>query len=241
MKQWRHLLDGIFNRLGFSYATDELINYKEMKQLTSTRLSEAAFNNWLSGNADGIQDLIANKIDHVSWDEYPHKPAVSFYIGHTGTSICLRFVVEEEERRVTVTSINGAVWEDSCVEFFISFDDAGYYNLEFNAEGVALVGFGKNKEERVLLAENIIKKIQTKSIHNKEENGELIHWELAIIIPIEVFVKNTLSAFNQLSSRANFYKCGDKLQKPHFLAWAPIIYPAPNFHLPAFFGTLDFA
>lgn len=212
-----------------------------MKQLTSTRLSEAACKNWLSENTDNMQGFIANKVDHVSWAEYPHKPAVSFYIGHTATCIYLRFLVTEEERRVTVTHINGAVWEDSCVEFFISFDDDGYYNLEFNADGVALVGFGKNKHERTLLSEDIVQKIQTAPFYNKNKSDELIHWELAIVIPKEVFVKNTLSTFNQLRSRANFYKCGDKLQKPHFLAWAPIIYPEPNFHLPAFFGELDFA
>ena len=37
-----------------------------------------------------------------------------------------------------------------------------------------------------------------------------------------------------------FYKCGDKLQTPHFLSWNPIDLPKPDFHCPAFFGLLQF-
>jgi len=42
--------------------------------------------------------------------------------------------------------------------------------------------------------------------------------------------------------RANFYKCGDKLSRPHWLTWAPIINPTPGsgFHTPSSFGTLIF-
>ena len=39
---------------------------------------------------------------------------------------------------------------------------------------------------------------------------------------------------------ANFYKCGDKLQTPHFLSWNPIDLEKPNFHCPEFFGMLRF-
>jgi len=45
---------------------------------------------------------------------------------------------------------------------------------------------------------------------------------------------------NGKTMRANFYKCGDKLQTPHFLSWAPIDLPKPKFHCPEFFGELVF-
>jgi hypothetical protein len=38
--------------------------------------------------------------------------------------------------------------------------------------------------------------------------------------------------------RANFYKCGDELQVPHFLSWNPIGVETPDFHRPEFFGKL---
>jgi hypothetical protein len=40
--------------------------------------------------------------------------------------------------------------------------------------------------------------------------------------------------------KANFYKCGDELQTPHFLSWNPIEIDQPDFHRPDFFGTLEF-
>jgi Carbohydrate-binding family 9 len=40
--------------------------------------------------------------------------------------------------------------------------------------------------------------------------------------------------------KANFYKCGDKLAQPHFLAWNRIETPEPDFHQPAFFGDIEF-
>jgi hypothetical protein len=40
--------------------------------------------------------------------------------------------------------------------------------------------------------------------------------------------------------RANLYKCADKTSHPHWLTWAPVDFPSPNFHLPEFFGTLEF-
>ena len=30
--------------------------------------------------------------------------------------------------------------------------------------------------------------------------------------------------------RANFYKCGDKTAHPHYVSWAPINTPQPDFH-----------
>ena len=44
-----------------------------------------------------------------------------------------------------------------------------------------------------------------------------------------------------VSWRANFYKCGDKTSHPHWLTWAPVGFPKPHFHLPEFFGTLEFS
>jgi hypothetical protein len=39
--------------------------------------------------------------------------------------------------------------------------------------------------------------------------------------------------------KANFYKCGDKTEEPHYLSWSPIDTPEPDFHVPSFFGLLE--
>ena len=152
---------------------------------------------------------------------------------------CRKYFVAEKNIRAAAGSINGAVWEDDCVEFFVSFDDTGYYNEEFNCIGTALAGFGKEKSSGVRVEESILRKIKYGShISNADANN--IHWELTLAIPLQVFAHHKLSSLEGKACRANFYKCGDALPEPHFVAWSDIEAPQPNFHLPQFFGILQF-
>ena len=38
--------------------------------------------------------------------------------------------------------------------------------------------------------------------------------------------------------RGNCYKCGDRTEHPHFLAWNPVHTPTPDFHRPEFLGEM---
>jgi hypothetical protein len=40
--------------------------------------------------------------------------------------------------------------------------------------------------------------------------------------------------------RANLYKCADATSHPHWLTWSKVDYNRPNFHLPDYFGELEF-
>ena len=73
------------------------------------------------------------RLDSANWSEsFPYKPEVNFRIGHTGDAILIAWTANEKNVR-GVASDNGAVWEDSCVEFFISFNGGdSYYNIECN-------------------------------------------------------------------------------------------------------------
>ena len=172
------------------------------------------------------------------WPSFPYKPDVKFSIAHTGTDILLSYKVEEVEVRHVNTAINSAVWEDSCVEFFISFDDKGYYNFEFNCIGTALVGFGKNRNDRKLLPVTLIKRICC--FAQMEKKGDSFHWQMQAIIPLSVFMYHAVFNLEGKKGKANFYKCGDKLAQPHFLAWNNIETDEPDFHQPAFFGDIEF-
>jgi hypothetical protein len=209
-----------------------------MKQLNVLYCREASF---LTAQTNvQLNSLERHAIDLVPWSSYPYKPEVSFSITYNDDHIFLKYYVEEKAIRASADHINGKVWEDTCVEFFISFDDTGYYNLEFNCIGSALAGFGKNRYDRQLLPEEVISRISTQSIIRKTSNN-LVHWELSLAIPLDVFVNHSLSTIKGRQCRANFYKCGDLLPEPHFLSWSPINSDEPNFHLPQFFGTLYFA
>jgi len=173
------------------------------------------------------------------WHLYPYKPSVQFSIAHNNKFIFLKYFVTEKFIRASSGNINGAVWEDSCVEFFISFDEKGYYNLECNCIGTLFIGFGKEKSGRKLLTEEMIKKIKFHSLI-KSHADHLIQWELTLSIPLDIFVHHHFSSLQGKQCRMNFYKCGDALPEPHFLSWRNIESEEPNFHLPQFFGEAFF-
>ena len=187
-----------------------------------------------------LNELEKHKLEFAPWKTFSYKPDVAFSIFYTPSHILLKYFVREKEIRAVVNETNGPVWEDSCVEFFISFDSAkGYYNFEFNCVGTCLVGYGSSKDDRHLLSPEFLKslKIATNVNYNDPEN---INWELTVCIPLNLFIFSSLPELTGATYRANFYKCGDQLSSPHFVAWSEIISATPNFHLPEFFGKLDF-
>ncbi len=185
----------------------------------------------------------ANKIDCVNWKEYLYKPRVEFRIGHAGDLILLKYSVTEKSVRAMETEINGDVYQDSCVEFFVSIDGQHYYNFEFNCIGIPHVAWGSGRNGRQLLPVDRVKEIQTRSSLGTEpfqvKNGSF-SWELCVLIPASCFIHDPGLIFDGLSGNANFYKCGDALPEPHFLTWNPVGTPQPDYHRPEYFGKIDF-
>jgi hypothetical protein len=133
-------------------------------------------------------------IERMPWALFPYKPEVSFSIAYTDDCILLKYYVQEKAIRVVHNEDNTPVHEDSCVEFFIAFDDdQEYYNLEFNCGGTCLVGYGKNSE-RQLIRQEIIRKIRRQSvIQCLADKEHSINWELTLVIPLEIFVHRPIS------------------------------------------------
>jgi hypothetical protein len=211
-----------------------------MKQLNVEQLENIDSTTEIKLVSFFLDGLKRNKIEQLPWTEYQYLPAVEFAIAYSTDGVFLKYYVTEKNIRATNSSINGPVWEDSCVEFFISFDgEASYYNFEFNCIGIALAGYGTSKYDRELLAHSLINQVKYQAvIDNDLQNG--IHWELTLSIPKGLFCYNEITKLAGKNCRANFYKCGDNLPTPHFVAWSGIQSAEPNFHLPEFFGDLHF-
>lgn len=197
-----------------------------------------------SCNINDISQLLdsveKHKLEFVPWVEYPYKPSVLFSIAYSTNAILLKFFVQEKQIRAINYKTNSSIWEDSCVEFFISFDDnINYYNIEFNCIGTGLIGYGKSKTNRELLDVAIVNQVKTLS-NIKLETGKKVKWELTMIIPLSVFSITSLKTLENKECKANFYKCGDLLPEPHFISWSNIESKNPNFHLPAYFGHVIF-
>ncbi|MDB5024052.1 MAG: hypothetical protein JWP78_1807 [Mucilaginibacter sp.] len=187
-----------------------------------------------------------NFIDIEPWPEYPEYydlPKVSFGIAYSAACIFIKFDVQEHEVLARYRKTNDPVYKDSCVEFFIAFDDdQAYYNLEFNRFGTCLGGYGPEKEARTLLPAEQLEAIRyERTLLQKRETKEpAINWTLTLAIPAQVFSFHHFTSLQDKKCKVNFYKCGDDLSQPHYLAWNPIESPKPNFHLPCFFGRAEF-
>jgi hypothetical protein len=190
----------------------------------------------------GLDKLERHAIEGMPWPAFSYKPRVSFSIAYADNAILLKYFVQENSIRILYQTDNSPVHEDSCVEFFIAFDDGEeYYNLEFNCIGTCLFGYG-GRSERRLMHKDLIHKIRRQGFIKSCTEGEtnLVNWELTLIIPLEVFVYHRITHLKDSHCKVNFYKCGDKLPEPHFLAWKSVKAASPDFHLPEFFGVMHF-
>ena len=169
---------------------------------------------------------------------------MSFRIAHTGREILLHYKVKEASVRAVASGDNGRVWEDACVEFFVSPEgDDRYYNFECNCVGRLLIQGGAVNERRPTASQEVLGMVKRWSSLGGEPFEERLgecRWELAMVIPVSVFFQHSVGSLDGKTMKGNFYKCGDKLQTPHFLSWSPIGLERPMFHCPAFFGTLSF-
>lgn len=209
-----------------------------MKNIFVENIGDVSVDGTYQDIAARLLDLKWYDIDQCNWEnEYPYAPKCSFQIGHTGSHVVLHYHIVEEYVRAMYMKHNDDIWKDSCVEFFVSLDGKQtYYNFEFNMIGSGLIGYGsKEKEERARLNSEIIDTVSTYSCFRK--NKGLKEWNTILMIPVTILEVESLKGEK---FHANFYKCGDELPKPHFLSWAPIPNETPNFHLPEFFGEIEF-
>ena len=192
-------------------------------------------------DAQGIE---WNAIACVNWAEFPYQPEVKFRAAHIGNAILLHYQVTEASVRAVALADDGRVWEDACVEFFLSPEGNDfYYNFECNCATKLLLHGGPAGGERPTASEEVLKSVKRWSSLGTEPFEERVGectWEVALVIPASAIFHHEIETFNGKTMRANCYKCGDKLQTPHFLSWAPIELPKPNFHCPEFFGELMF-
>lgn len=217
---------------------------KNMKELNVKKVSLA---NVAVENVPGLLDkekVDFQPINTVNWAAYPYCPEVQFRMAHTDDAILLHYRVKEASVRAVAATDNGAVWEDACVEFFcVPAADGIYYNIECNCAGTLLIGAGLERNNREHAPQEVMDRVQRWASLGRasfEEKVGECNWELALVIPYSAFFKHQLTNLDGKKIRANFYKCGDKLQTPHFLSWNPIEIENPDFHRPDFFGMLNF-
>ena len=184
------------------------------------------------------------ELSHRNWVEAPDV-SVLFDIHHRGTSVLLKFRVTEPQVKARHTGFNSPVWEDSCVEFFISLEkDRAYYNFEFNAIGSVLAAYGPDRYHREPFPGELLERIQVNpSLGTRpiEDMRGIVSWDLDIVLPVALFHHHQVWDIAGMKARGNLYKCGEKLDRPHYLSWQSVDTEKPDFHRPEFFGELEFS
>ena len=156
------------------------------------------------------------------------------------THLYVRLTAVESNIRAEHKGLLCEICEDSCLEFFFSpvCGDLRYFNLECNLNGAIYLGMGTGIDDliRLVFAEGAPFTPETK----ETENG----WEVIHAIP-HAFVRLFFPEYNPAPGyqmRANFYKCGDLTDHPHYLMWNPVPQaPRASFHQPDKFGILRFS
>ncbi|WP_072989776.1 carbohydrate-binding family 9-like protein [Pseudozobellia thermophila] len=186
-----------------------------------------------------------HRISTLNWDAFSYLPTVQFKMARHNNDIWLKFYVSEENIRARYTEPNSSTHKDSCVEFFIDpLQNGNYYNFEFNCIGTVHLAYGPDRHSRKFVDPEIITEgIKVKSTLGDQpfdERGGGHSWQLTVIVPADVFVFSEPVELQNLTCKANFYKCGDDTSKKHFVSWSPIATEHPDFHRPEYFGTLVF-
>ena len=196
---------------------------------------------WKKTEAIVLENYMGDKPDHF--------PKTEMKMRYDDHNIYVIFRVEDKYVKAIAKETHGRVWEDSCVEFFFtpgSETTEGYFNLETNCIGTFLMQYHNriaNDDGFIDLkyCRDIVIKSSVKQDVEEEITGPLT-WTLEYKMPVS-FLKNYLSYEAPGPGavwRANFYKCGDKTSHPHWLTWSYVDFPQPKFHLPEFFGYLEF-
>lgn len=184
-------------------------------------------------------------LENVNWKEsFPYKPQVQFRVWHDGASFNIEYKVREQGTRALQTVLGGPVYEDSCVECFIQPDSADprYYNFEFNPIGMMAMACRTGRFDPEDAPQKVLESVRIEATAGREPFDEKFveEWGLNISIPASALFNSGVKDFSGRRMKMNFFKCGDGLKVPHFVTWAPIDTPKPDYHRPEFFQPVEF-
>jgi hypothetical protein len=190
------------------------------------------------------------RLDRYMGGEPAHRPVVEARLLWDEESLHVIFRVRDRWVRAVVSEPQGPVCTDSCVELFFSpqADAAGgYFNVEVSCGGTTLFQhqLGRGRSCRRMTDADVASLAveHTLPARVEPEIQEPTEWLVRYRVPYATIAAWTPVARPAAGAvwRANLYKCADDTSHPHWLTWAPVDRPEPDFHRPEFFGTLLFA
>ncbi len=203
---------------------------------------------------DGADPKLANEIlddsgarasiDALNWaPEYNYKPITIFNVGRSSDSIFIKYNVHGSMIKAIYSKDQSPVYKDSCVEFFCRLPDSDhYFNFEFNCIGTCHAAKRKGRDEDVqpfsLEDLSLIKRYSSLGKRVFKEMEGMFEWDLTVKIPFSLIGIDPQNLPSHIF--ANFNKCADDTDSPHYVTWNPIVSEHPDFHHPEYFGKLLF-
>lgn len=180
-------------------------------------------------------------IDSLNWPaDYPYHPLTVASAGHDGKDIYVDFFVRCNYLRAVNYENNSPVHQDSCVEFFVApKGNVPYFNFEFNCIGTIHAACRMDRHNGKNLSDEDLARVRRYASCGSRPFNELeglFAWDLCAAIPLELIGLKWDG--KPVVMKGNFYKCADLTTFPHFLSWAPISTPQPDFHRPEFFQEI---
>ena len=185
-------------------------------------------------------------LENVNWKEnFPYKPQVKFRVWHDGESFHIEYKVKEQGTRAMQTVLGGPVYEDSCVECFISPEagDGLYYNFEWNCIGCLDLACRSGRFDPIPAPKEVldsVKAVSSLGTKTFKETGGGVEWTLRVDIPASALFHHPVESWSGKKFKINMYKCGDGLSKIHYLTWAPVLTEHPDYHRPEYFREVSF-
>lgn len=178
----------------------------------------------------------AVEMTHQPWLE-PCAISAKAQLCHDGENLYVRLEAVEANIRAVQAGPLDQVCNDSCLEFFFAplKEDKRYFNFEVNLLGNLYVGFGAERPTRV---RQIVK--STEALFAPKSFSTERGWGIEYHIPLSFVQLYMPEAVFAGEAAANFYKCGDLTETPHYLAWAPLACEKPDYHRRWDFGKLIF-
>jgi hypothetical protein len=214
-----------------------------MREYTVERTAEAPA---LTGSVEGAwAEANVLDIDTWPWDSGLDRQATTARALYDDDAIYLQYDCEDDHIQAEATELNGQVWKDSAVEFFVRphEDRPHYLNFEGTCCETFLMGVGPDRDRTHVTPEVAADVRVATSVPGptKEPHPDDSGWWLAVALPFEALsalAGRSVAPASGDTWRANCYRIGGGTEHA---AWNPIDAPEPDFHRPDDFGRFTFA
>ena len=114
-----------------------------------------------------------------------------------------------------------------------------------NGGGVALMHYQVEDRKANPLTPEDFRDVEIAHTLPERLDKEIIEptiWTLEYRLPLSMLKKysNVTQPGKGVVWKANFFKTSSRSSNPHYITWSFVDNPTPRFHLPQFFGTLNF-